>query len=270
MSLRHRPFVSVFLGAVLATSVAPLLAQPLAPSPDTPAAGTAGEGIACEGGVIVDDGSAETGYGWVPSVIEGEYVQRFHTQQFPTRQLESVCICWIRTQPDTEIDFEVIFYEDVDGMPANAPYAVVPANGTVTAQGIVGEFTEVDVTGVQLPVGPSYIGARWDPSADRFFFVCTDTSEDTAQVNVFFRDDRSEGIWTSVLDSVDPIFMNHRALMVRARASLETAIDIPTVGEAGLIILALLLATAGAMASRIPAQRRAKVRARRTTRRVGR
>lgn len=237
---------SAFLTFVAALLSCQLAAQPLAPPPGAiPAAATEGGEVACEGGVIVDDGSAETGYGWVPSVIEGEYVQRFHTHQFPTRRLETVCICWIRTQPDTEIDFEVIFYEDVDGEPAATPYAAVPASASVPPQGIVGTFTEVDVTGVRLPVGPSYVGARWDASADRFFFVCTDTSAATPTVEVFFRDDRSEGVWTSVLQSPDPIFTNHRALMVRARSSLETAIDVPSLGAAGLAILVTSIAAAG-------------------------
>ncbi len=267
MSLTPHPLAASLLATALALWASPLFARPLAPPPVT---GTEGEEIACEGGVIVDDGSAETGYGWVPSVIEGEFVQQFHTSQFPTRKLESVCVCWIRTQPDTEINFEVIFYGDDDGMPASSPYAVVPASATVEPQGIVGTFSEIDVRGVKLPVGRSYIGARWDASVDRFFFVCTDTSEETAVVNVFFRDDRSEGIWTSVLESSDPIFNEHRALMVRARSSFETVVDVPALGASGLVFLAALLAVSGALAARRQSQCNATIGSRSAARRAGR
>ena len=238
------------LAAVSVWATLSLSAQPLAPTESAPAAtrGSGGEDP-CPDCVILDDGSAETGYGWVPSVVEGEYVQRIHTSLFPTRDLDSVCICWLRTQADSTIDFEVIFYEDIDGVPAPSPYAAVPASASIDPIGVTETFVEVDVSGVRLPVGPSYVGARWDPSVDSFFFICTDTSEDTPPVNVFFRDDRSEGgLWTSVFESADPIFSAHRSIMLRVCSSLETAIDIPAVGAGGLVILLLLVAGLGVRA----------------------
>lgn len=197
---------------------------------------------------MVDDGSAETGYGWVPSVIEGEFVQEFDAADFTSHQLSSVCVCWLRTRPDPTIDFEVVLYRQVvdpdDGrlIPAAEPYAVFPASAEVTPQGIAESFFVVDVGGVSIPGGRSYIGARWNASQDQFFFVCTDTSVDTEPVEVFFRDDRAEGEWTSVFDSFDPIFDDHRAIMVRALPGPEVAVDIPALGVAGLIILAAALA----------------------------
>ncbi len=242
------------LGPFCAFSVA---GQPLAPEP---VPGDGGDSTACEDGVVVDDGSAETGYGWVPSVIEGEYVQEFDAEGFPGRRLRSVCVCWLRTRPDTTIDFEVVFYRQVTDpedparlLPAAEPYAAVPGSAEVTPLGITESFFEVDVGDMVIPGGRSYAGVRWDASQDQFFFVCTDTSEVTEPVEVFFRDDRAEGEWVSVFESVDPIFNDHRAIMVRLRPGPAVAVDVPALGAAGLTLLAMALM---AMASAVLRLRR--------------
>lgn len=236
------------LAIVLASCAAALSAQPLAPPAfPSPAGAGARGGADCPGGLALDDGSAETGYGWVPNVPDGEYVQRFLSTQLPNRGLESVCVCWLRTRDDADVDFEIVFYEDEDGQPAAAPYAAVAASAEVPPLGIVGTFVEVDVTGVTLPEGMSYIGARWNPSIDQFFFVCADTSPGTEPVEVFFRDELAEGVWTSVFESGDPIFNEHRALMVRARSGPPAAVDVPALGTAGLALLASLIAGAAAL-----------------------
>ncbi len=111
--------------------------------------------------------------------------------------------------------------------------------------GITESFFEVDVTGVDIPVGRSFIGARWDASVDQFFFVCTDTSDGTEPVNAFFRDDRTpDGIWTSVLETTDPIFDEHRAMMIRVRAKPAVPVEIPALGGLGLALLTAALAAA--------------------------
>jgi len=229
---------------------AALSAQPAAPDATPPAAGATarGTGADCADGLALDDGVPETGYGWVPSVPDGEYVQRFLSRQLPNRRLESVCVCWLRTRDDADVDFEVVFYADAGGQPAAEPYAAVPASANVTPVGIVGAFFEVDVTGVSLPRGASYVGARWDPSSDPFFFLCTDTSDGTEPVEVFYRDELAEGVWTSVFESNDPIFDAHRALMIRVRSGTETAIDVPALGAGGLALLGIVLATIAILA----------------------
>ncbi len=256
--MRRRPHHSRLLPLLFALGAfcATALAQPLAPDPSV--RGEVGGGEDCADGVVSDDGSAETGYGWVPSVIEGEYVQEFSSSDFASRRLESVCICWIRTMPDATIDFEIVFYagEIVDGeaAPAAVPYAAVPASAEVVPVGITESFFEVDVTGVMIPHGKSFIGARWDASSDQFFFICAD-HEDPAPpdavardpvagdpVEVFFRDDRSHGEWTSVFDTSDPIFVGHRAMLVRARPGPAIPVEVPALGAAGLAALAAALA----------------------------
>ncbi len=240
-------------GAGRSPESARTLSQPGGAGPRSRTEGSASRGgdpAACDGGVVVDDGSAETGYGWVPSVIEGEFVQEFDAAAFSSHRLDSVCLCWIRTRPDTEIDFEIVFYRQVVDpdnatrlLPAAEPYAVFPGSADVVPKGIAESFFEVDVRGVVIPAGASYIGARWDPSTDQFFFVCTDTSDDTPPVEVFFRDDRAEGEWTSVFESNDPIFDDHRAIMVRALPGPLVAVDVPALGMSGLALMAAALAT---------------------------
>lgn len=200
---------------------------------------------ACTDGVVKDDGSPEIGWGWVPSVIDGQYVQEFHSGEFPTRSLESVCVCWLRTRTDSDLDFDVVFYADAGGEPATTAFAAIPATATGVGIGAAGgRFFPVDVSGVRIPLGTFYIGVRWNPSTDSFFFICADTSPETEPVNVFFIDDRADS-WTNVFDSGDPIFDVHRAILVRAVANATAAIDIPAAGPGGLWILGGLLSAAG-------------------------
>lgn len=173
----------------------------------------------CAGGWIRDDGSVETGYGYVPSATFGQYVQEVSSDQLASTELSKVCVCWLRSRQDSDLDFEVVFYESRGGRPADQPYATVAANASEVPKGVpeAGRFYEVDVSGVTLPEGTSFIGVRWDPSASTFFFVCTDTSEETERVNVFSMEDRSPR-WTNVIHSPDPIFRPHKAVLVRAVA----------------------------------------------------
>ncbi len=177
------------------------------------------EPTACAGGAIKDDGSVETGYGYVPSAVMGVYLQEFHSDEFPSRELSEVCVCWLRTRADSDLDFEVVFYEDQGGRPGNKPYAKVRSTATEVPKGVdaAGRLYTVDVSGVTLAEGKSYLGVHWNPSASTFFFVCTDTSEETELVNVFSAEDRAPA-WTNVINSRDPIFRPHRAILVRAKA----------------------------------------------------
>jgi hypothetical protein len=204
---------------------------------------------ACEGCAVQDDGSLESGYGWVPSVDDGQFIQQIDSALLPTRRLETVCVCWLRTQMDSDVDFEVVFYDsvaDAEGAlkPTLEPYASVPATAAGVPQGIVGAFYEVDVRGVEIADGISYVGVRWDAMADRFFFVCVDQTPETEPVEVFFIDEFAED-WTSVFDSNDPIFVLHRAMLVRVCAEALQSIEIPVLGGLGLGMLVVLLAGLG-------------------------
>ena len=225
-------------------------AQPLAAGAEVPDAPLVA-GPSCDGGVVKDDGSVETGWGWVPSVVDGQYVQQYEEADFPSRQLEKVCVCWLRTRTDDEIDFEVVVYDDVDGHPASSPVATVPATATIVPRGVIGQFVEVDLRGAFLPPGRSFIGVRWNPSRDQFFFLCADTSPATPITDVYFIDDRADQ-WTSVLRTVDPIFRAHHSVLVRATAAPvpPLVLEVPAADRRGLVVLILLIAFAGLVSLR--------------------
>lgn len=174
----------------------------------------------CEGerSVIKDDGQLETGYGYVPNATSGIYLQEYQAEEFASPELERVCVCWLHKRDDTEIDFEVVFYEKKEGKPAEDPYATRPGKAEKVPLGKEsgGLFYDVDVKGVTLVPGTSYIGVRWNPTVDPFFFVCADHGPGDGKVTPGYqRDDRAAG-WLSVIGSPDPIFLRHKAMMLRA------------------------------------------------------
>ena len=67
--------VIVVLLPIIANATA--AAQALSPGVRAEGVVAAPSGSECSDGVVLDDGTLETGYGWVPSVIDGRYVQRF-------------------------------------------------------------------------------------------------------------------------------------------------------------------------------------------------
>ena len=221
---------------------------------------TQGEGPpqeACDGGVIFDDGSTEIAYGWVPTVDRGRYVQEFHSGQFSTTDLESVCVCFRRSAGsgnDDSLDFRVVIYDSVaapgDGdapeqrAPANEPRVSIAASGSGVPIGTNGEFFEVPMQGARLPTGTFYLGVEWDARTDRFFFLCSDSSPGTEPVEAFFREDLFDA-WSSVYKSNDGIFQDYKALMIRAVPNSEEAVDVPSLGHLGGWVLVGLLATFG-------------------------
>ena len=198
----------------------------------------------CPGGLIKDDGSAETGWGWVPTAIRGQYLQELNSGELPTRFLDRICICWLRTRQDADLDFDIVIYGQQADLPAAVPFAVVPAQVRGLPQGVPNAtFFEFALPNIEVPAGTFYIGPRWNPSLDQFFFVCADTTATTPPTNLWFIDDRAEG-WDNTFTTTDPIFANHRAALIRPVAGSRIALDVP-VGATALAILILALATAG-------------------------
>ncbi|MEN8164481.1 MAG: IPTL-CTERM sorting domain-containing protein [Acidobacteriota bacterium] len=207
-------------------------------------------GPACEDGLVLDDGTAETAYGWVPSAVWGEFVQTFPVGPLSSSRLDSVCICWTRTRPDATLDFEVVVYGGSQWLPGPTELFSFPAFVDAVPEWPDAAFVEVEAP-VDAPVlggGFYHIGVRWNPSADQFFFLCADQSPTDEPEGGFFRDDRAEGEWGSVLDTSDPIFGDHRAMMVRVRA--HRVPWIPTMEPAGFVVLALLVGVSGWFALR--------------------
>lgn len=174
----------------------------------------------CAGGLVKDDGDLESGYSFVPSAKMGIYLQEIHSEELPNRQLDSVCVCWLRTRDDADIDFDLVFYAKEQGLPAEMPYAIIRDAALAVPKGkeANGAFYDIEVPEIVVPEGVSYVGVTWDPSVDRFFFVCADHGPGVKVTPGFQRDDRSKG-WEPVVGSADPIFQNHRAAMIRVLAA---------------------------------------------------
>jgi len=202
----------------------------------------------CADGVVKDDGSLETGYGWVPSVVDGRYVQRFEVTDFRSRKMEEICICWTRTRPDDSVTFIVQLYRDRGGRPARFPLASVEAVATLVPTFPDGAFFSVDVSEADfhVPTQTFYLGVQWNPSEDEFFFVCVDQSDGTPVVDGWYIDDRADE-WASVLESSDPIFGDHHAMMIRAQALEGYFPLVPTLGTWGLLILVGAICAVGAL-----------------------
>jgi hypothetical protein len=210
-----RTFLTLFSSALLCSVALFAAPESVTTSPAEP----------CQGGVILDDGQVDSGYSFVPSASEGTYLQYFDSALFSRRELETICICWLKTRQDRkDVAFEVVFFEKVGNAPAAEPYAWVSAMADEVPDSVktAGEFVEVDVRGVSLPESGGFIGVRWDPSEESFLFLCNDRSEETAKTEVYFHEDRARG-WADVKTARDPIFKPHRAVMVRAKALAKDA-----------------------------------------------
>jgi hypothetical protein len=204
-------------------------------------------GDACAGGAVFDDGMLETGYSWVPSAVDGRYVQRFTWTDVAATRLSEICVCWTRTRPDDVIDFHVELYRDVGGEPAFNPTFSMPVQMTGVPSFPDGDFLSVPLPADGWPtLTPTfYVGVRWNPSIDQFFFVCADTSPTSPVVNGFFIDDRADG-WASVLETNDPTFAAHHAMMIRAVGGAAPA-QVPVLGWVGVAFLVALLAAVGVL-----------------------
>jgi hypothetical protein len=222
----------------------------MAPAEGARALGTP-PGPSCDEGLVKDDGTAETGWGWVPTAIRGEYVQQLNSGELPTRYIQKVCLCFLRTMADDDLDFDLVFYKpNTDGLPDSiSPFAAVPGQVRDLPLGVANPvFVEVVLPApVEVPAGTFFVGARWNPSVDQFFFLCSDSSPSTPPTNLWFIDDRSDE-WDNTFTTTDPIFVNHRAALVRPVA-LEDATGIEgvavPVGTNALALLAIVLAAAG-------------------------
>lgn len=192
--------------------------------PPLPKATRAPASRACKGGWIADDGSADAGYGFVPSARVGVYVQEIHSEQLPSRRLDEVCVCLYKGLARRRAEFDIVFYEEQNGRPATEPYASLPARARIEAKRFreAKHYFQVDASSIEIPEGASYIGVRWDPKEQFHLFICGDKTADTAAQKGFFTEDRAKG-WTNIATSRDPMFRDHRALLVRARSQPPAA-----------------------------------------------
>lgn len=234
--------LAVSFAALLLMASAAAFGSSTAVAPEEAERGSSTPLPACETGVVVDDGSLETGYGWVPSVVDGRYVQEFRSEAFAEPGLASVCVCWTRNFEQDEIDFAVELYRLTEDGPLASPEISVPARATAVPVFPEGRFYEVELPSPPIPAGRFAVGVRWNAQADRFFFVCADQSPTTDFVDGWFIDDRADS-WAPFFDSSDPIFADHAALLLRPVAGDPILpIEIPALTSLARLALAAGLA----------------------------
>lgn len=225
----RRPLLSVatcalltaLLSAPLAAQTAPTPIQPAASStpnltwkPKIPKAGSAD----CAAGVKMDDGTVEGGYGYMSTVTEGTFVQRFDDAKLRGKPLDQVCVCLLSNGSE-KMKFDVVFFEERNGKPADTPFASVTARAKDLPQKVAesGRFYSVDVSDVTFPDGPGYVGVRWNPSTEKRTFVCLDQGSAGnlgERTPGFHRDNQSRG-WEDVLTTKDWLFKYHEAALIR-------------------------------------------------------
>ena len=141
---------SIFVRVVLTLGLVTIAANSFAGRNLAPS--FAGESVAvlggedCADGVVKYAGTIETGYGWVPSAVDGRYVQQFEAAEFRSRKMEEICICWTRTRPDDSVTFSVELYRDRGGRPARSPEASMEVVATLVPTFPDGAFFSVDVS----------------------------------------------------------------------------------------------------------------------------
>ncbi len=97
--MRHKKLLVVVVVFVAAHGVG---AASRSVSPE--AFGGGAPGPSCEGGAILDDGSFETAYGWVPSAEWGEYVQTFQVPDCLPSDVPATSTSMAADQDDPALD----------------------------------------------------------------------------------------------------------------------------------------------------------------------
>lgn len=159
----------------------------------------------CQGGLVVDDGSYETAYGLgggTPGAATMVQKLDFGT----TETLDQVCICFARDQENPGSDdfaFEIVLYDD-DGAGGSPGSFLGSVAATATNVPIFPLFTHYGVdlvpSGIQLPGGDVYVGARWPGGQSHF--LCGDRSAGTQQQDLYLSGNQG-GAWSS-MDQVFP------------------------------------------------------------------
>ena len=172
----------------------------------------------CVDGVMLDDNSVEGGYGFIPSLEWGTFVQRFDVPELFGREVEKVCVCFLSDRVD-ELDFEVVFHQEVGGVPSAEPYARVAghASDLPNSSKEAGKMFPVAIDGVKLPDGPSYIGVRWDPGKGERAFVCSSkgTKGNVKNPTLGFQKDNRSTAWENILTTKDFVFAYHQNALIR-------------------------------------------------------
>src|SRR4051794_33569918 len=184
MRLPTRAFLSLLLlmpAALIAALEGPQsFFDPLASAATTPT------GDLCTGGVAVDDGSYEDGFG-VPILqigTESILVQRLTPQSYPA-QLTKACICWrVSGSGGGHLAYHVMAYAD-GPIPGQVLGDVSTDSGTLLGGTTTFIGTSCVPMNAVINSGSIYVGIRKVGSDNPDFFACGDTSSSTPLADMF-------------------------------------------------------------------------------------
>lgn len=165
--------------------------------------------------IIHDDGQAENGYGWQPTVTDGRFVEKFTPTSYPAT-FSSVCFSLITNAGVTTMPFDIVVYaaDGAGGSPGTV-LGTKSVTGNVTAiSGVpfTPTFQSFDISDLALNVtsGNIFIGLKWAPSSVGGVFISADQSSGTPIEGGYSWS--NTGPWQTTQTGQ----ANYRALMIRA------------------------------------------------------
>ncbi len=174
----------------------------------------------CSGGDGHSDGDYDTGINLAQTVFDAIAVERFTPPEYPYNY-ERVCVQWWRSTADTDLEYQIVFYDD-DGA-AGAPgtlLASVPAQAlAVPNQPTTWFSTDVTSAAVQIGEGHVYIGVRWNPAIEQGFILSMDTNTLTPLQTGYYWQNGGPN-WT-LIQNAFVIWQNYRALLISPFGSLQ-------------------------------------------------
>ena len=190
----------------------------------------------CAGGLQNDDGTVENGYSFNAGngILDGAHFAERYDPGAGLFRFSQVCVCLTGLGVTTSAPVEVVFFADGGGQPG-AEIARVEANATGIPTYPATAFFDVPV---QVDTdGPVWVAASWNVDTHPQVFVCADENGPGGAVPGMTTIDGG-----TTWDPLTTYWPQASAVFVRAEAApAPSALEIPTLGIAGLAALALLL-----------------------------
>lgn len=235
-SLAKRRMGAVLLSVLLCASASAWAAPVAVKIPASAKAGaprTAVSTIPGEGVPVWEshhDGKAESYYNWGTgtSVTAGEFIELFTPRAYPM-VFRTARVYWAGTGPDTDLDFDVVFYENVSGQPGSLIAEIAATATNVPGYGSPAPY-DVDVSslGISLQEGSVFIGVRWNPSVEVGFAAPVDETPTTVGNLGFIRNGPGQS-WTGIGGS----FVGYRGFLWEAGSEEPNPVPLPWGALAG-------------------------------------
>ncbi len=166
--------------------------------------------------IIHDDGIAESGLGWEPTVLAGRLANRFTPTAYPAR-IDMICAAIMTAADTTSFQLNLVVYDD-DG-PNGGPGTLLAAKTVLAYPKLVSQlpidpvFESFDVTDMNLGAvgsGSVYVSLEWDATTRSDVFIAMDEVPPEPIEGGYQR--AGDGPWVSI-PTVHP---RYRTLYIRA------------------------------------------------------